>query len=203
MLHERLRRFKGGFTEALNQPFGSACFHRCTDQNRRRLAGGTHSARVRADDDGVARFEGYQSLGDDGRRRVRRGNERGDNSDRNAVLDDLLLRDLPQHADGLHLPYRPGEKIRTEKVLGDLVFDVAVRGFFDSKFGKRSCIGATRGSDALNYRVDLLLAELAVLLPRGVGLFDLTTNLFNGGWILFVRHGWKLALLRLNPYRKG
>ena len=71
-------------------------------QDRRRLAGALVGARMRADDDRVARLERDQRLVDRGGRGIGGRQDRRDDAHGHADFDDPLFGQFAEEADGLH-----------------------------------------------------------------------------------------------------
>ena len=98
--------------------------------------------RMRAEHDRAARLERDQHLVDRRRRRVRGRHDRGDDAERLGDLDDLLVFDPVDDADGLHRPDELVDLPRREEILLDLVGDDAVAGLLDGQ--RRQRLGVRR-----------------------------------------------------------
>ncbi len=186
--HQGVGAVEAGVAEALDDVFGGAGFESGAIEEAGGGAGAADGARVRAEDDGVAGFEGDQDFVDGGGGGVGGGQNGGDDADGNGIFDDAFFGDFAQHADGAHAAHPARQQVGVQQVFGDLIFDVAVAGFFDGHGGEGFGVGAAGGGHAFDDGINLRLVEGAVLLPGGVSLFDLGADLLNGDEVFVFEH---------------
>ena len=123
-------------------------------------------------DNGAARLERDQYLIDRRRCRVRGGHDRGDDAERLANLDNLLVFDSIDNAYGLHRLDELVYLARAEQVFLNLVGDDAVAGFLHGKARERLGVKGHRVSHGGDDGVDLFLGEFRenrLRLPGGGG----------------------------------
>ena len=94
--------------------------------------------RMRAEHDGAARLERDQDLVDGRGRRVGGRHDGGHDAEGLGDLDDLLVLDPVDDADGAHRPDELEHALRGEQVLLDLVGFDAVAGFLDGHLRQRT-----------------------------------------------------------------
>ena len=138
---------------------------------------------MRAEDDGVLRFERDERLVDGGGSGVCGGNHGGDNADWGGDFDDSLFAVFADYADGADVANGARDVNRGEAVLRDFVGDVAVAGFFDSEASERfSGFGGGVGA-GFDDGVNLLLGECGELLLGFVGPLDGVAGFLDGNQV--------------------
>ena len=188
MPHERVGGFERGVIDALDDALGSAGFHRRLVQNRRGGAGALVRARMRAEHNGVPRFERNQDLVNGRGGGIGGGQDGRHHAHGNADLHHLFFRQLAQNADGFHAAHAPRQPVGAQQILDVLVLGVAVAGLFDRHVGEALGIGARHGSHALDDGVNPLLGKGAVFEPGGIGLLDLGADLLDREKVFVLDH---------------
>jgi hypothetical protein len=120
---------------------------------------------MRTEDDDVSALQGDERFVDRGRRRIRRWNDRGHDTNRARDLEDLLFFVLADDADGFHRPNRSVHIIGAEEVLQRLVFDGSIARLFDGKLCKGFSMGDTGLGDFEKDAFDLIFRKVFKLQP--------------------------------------
>ena len=186
--HQGAGGFERGVIDALDDAFGRARFHRRLVQNSRCVAGALVRARMRAENDGVARFERNERLVNRRGSGIGSGQNGRHHSHGNAHLHHFFFRQLAQYADRLHAPHAPRQPVRAQDVLDVLILGVAVAGLFHRHLGETPGIGARGGPHPLDDGVDLLLGKATVFEPCGIGLLDLGADLLDREKVFVLDH---------------
>ncbi len=172
MLHQLGRALDRHLIEALDETLGRA--HLLGDI-RHDLDGrhaAANAARMRRADDGVASLHGREHLVDDGRCRVRHGDQCGDHAHRLANGGDLGDIVLPEEAECCDIAQILGDRERVEHVLEALVAGIAVAGLLDRHLAEAQRLRHDGARHRLHDLVDALRRRAekpAIGLERRVG----------------------------------
>ena len=123
---------------------------------------------------GVAALQRHHRLVDGRRRRVRRGADGADNTDRLAVFDDAVALVLVDHPDGAGAHQVAERAEGLAGVLDDLALDIAKAGILDGELGQHAGILGLidRPGERRDRLVDAGLVMVLVRLHGGAGARD-------------------------------
>ena len=181
MPHQLIGELDGRLVDAPNDVLRSACRYRSPQHQTRRHTGGPPRARMRADDDPVARLQADQCLEDRRRGRIRRRNNTADQAHRFGDGDGARFVVLAQNAAGLLVLVLVVDVLRGEVVLDHLVFHHAHPRLFHGQLSQRNARigGGQRG--AAEDGVNLLLREAGKFLLSGLDACNQGVQFFRGG----------------------
>ena len=138
LVHQFARQLQTREFDAADDALRCARLDRRLVDDARGLRRALLGARVRADEDGVARLEAQQRLENRRGGRVRGRNDRRDKADRLRNLLDAERRVFLQHADRLGVAVGMIDILAGVVVLNHLVFHHAHAGLLDRHFGQRN-----------------------------------------------------------------
>ena len=118
---------------------------------------------MRTQDDRAAGFDGNEQLVNRRRRRIRRGNDRGDHPERLGDLDDPSVLETSDNADGLHGADELVDPPRGEQVLLHLVGHDPVPGLVDGHCRERFGLRIGGCGHRIDNSVDIDLGQLGKL----------------------------------------
>ncbi len=167
ILHEELGLFDGRLLHARDDVFGRARLDRRVQNDHRRVVRALLRARMRADDDAIARLERDEGLENRRRGRVRGRDDRADDANRLGDLAHAKALVFLDHAARLHVLVAIEDVFGREVVLDDLVLDNAHARLLHGVLGERNALAVRRERRRTEDLVDLFLRVGRELLLRG------------------------------------